>query len=343
MINILVLTDTRDYGPAATLYPLVRGLARHPKIGRVYVADRMIEANHTFYAAQNPGIRYVYARQADDQFAHDNRFAYQPGFVRLDDIDAVWLRLDLASENFLRFVERRFAGRFISNDPEGVIRAGSKAYLLSLTGQMGDLLPPVKLCYSASNVAHFRRMYPNIVLKVLRSFGGKGVVRVREDGDSDLKSEADITAYLEDNGACLAMPYLQPPPDMGQSDNRVCVLDGRIVGVVGRVPKPGGWICNLMMGGSFVACDPDPREIEIVKKLHPRLAAMGVHYYGLDTLVNDKGERVISEINTVNAGGAYRYEQATGKPVCAEIAAHFAETAYFAHHQGSSRRRATRS
>lgn len=77
----------------------------------------------------------------------ENQSAYATEYVDLDGIDAVWLRLDLADELFLQYVEQRFAGRFISNNPAGVVRSGTKAFLLGLAPVMDDLMPAVKLCY----------------------------------------------------------------------------------------------------------------------------------------------------------------------------------------------------
>lgn len=323
-MQILVLTNTVDYGVGATLYPLLRALGSRPEVTRVYVADAAIPRNRYFYEERDMGVTHVYARRVDNAVCFENQTTYAIEHVDLDDIDAIWLRLDLADELFLQYTQQRFAGRFISNDPSGVVRSGTKAFLLGLAPMMDDLMPAIKLCYSASNVARFRKACPDIVLKVLRSFGGQGVVRVRENGTSDLNGKAEIASFLKENGPCLAMAYLD---NLNQSDNRICVLDGEILGVVRRVPKPGDWICNLMAGGSFEACEPDEREREIIKRLHPRMAELGVHYYGVDTLLNAKNERVLSEINTINAGGAYRFEQRTGKPVCKMIADDFVSRA----------------
>lgn len=119
------------------------------------------------------------------------------------------------------------------------------------------------------------------------------------------------------------MAYLNNPD---QADNRLVVLNGEILGAIARRPKPGDWLCNLTAGGSYSVVKPDAREIEIVRRLDPLMKALGVHYYGVDTLLDNKNQRVLSEINTVNAGGAYRYEQATGEPVCRRIADAFVDS-----------------
>jgi glutathione synthase len=163
-----------------------------------------------------------------------------------------------------------------------------------------------------------------MVLKVLRSCGGKGVVRFRENGPTDIRTRDEAANFIQENGACLAMEYLDNP---NQSDNRLIVLDGEILGAIRRVPKPGGWLCNLSAGGSYEIAEPDAREIEMVRRITPSLRALGIQYYGVDTLIDANGNRMLSEINTTNAGGAWRYERVTGKPVCRMIADQFVESA----------------
>ncbi|MCB9988122.1 MAG: hypothetical protein H6868_02170 [Rhodospirillales bacterium] len=323
-MKILVLTDTRSYGPQATLYPLLRGLCARAEVTAVYIADRAILGNEYFYEARDPGIGFVYARRADSDYRFETQETYPATLIPLAGVDAVWMRLDLADELFSQYVETRFSGRFISNNPAGMVRAGTKAFLLSLQPMMEELMPPIALCYGADNVMSFRETCPDMVLKVLSSFGGQGVKRFRSHGETDLKDEADVERFLSENGPCLAMAYLDNPR---QSDNRLVVLNGEILGAICRTPPPGGWICNLMAGGSCVAAEPDAREIEIVRRIDPLMRALGVHYYGVDTLLDSQNRRVLSEINTVNAGGAYRYELATGVPVCQRIADAFVDYA----------------
>lgn len=335
-MQILVLTDTTEYGPEATLYQLVRELCRRPDVAAVYIADRAIPGNEAFYTPAGPAAQ-LQARRADESFSFASQGDYRPVTVRLDAIDAVWLRLDLASDEFLNFVTARFKGRFISNSPAGIIRTGTKAFLPELQMLLGPLMPRIALCSTADEVEDFRAFCPDMVLKVVKSFGGKGVVRYRKAGATDLKNEADVAAFLAENGACLAMEYLD---NSQQSDNRLVVLHGEILGVIRRTPKPGEWLCNLMAGGTFQATEPDAREKEIVKRLHPVMESLGVHYYGADTLLNADGERVLSEVNTINSGGAYRYEIATGVPVCRRIADSFADDAKRASGGGRAKSRA---
>lgn len=321
-MHILVITDTLEYGPEATLYPLLHGLCRNENVAGVYVADRIIGGCDDFFYDLDPSVTHVKVRKADTDYRYETQDNYAVESFPLAQADAIWMRLDLAGEDFLKYVQAQCADAFISNNPAGMIETGSKEFLLKLRDDLGAYMPHVTLVETAAEVMAFREQCPHMVLKVLRSYGGKGVVRFRAHGNSELNNREDVHDFLAENGPCLAMEYLE---NENQSDNRLVVLDGEILGVIRRLPQPGGWLCNLMAGGSFEVGDPDAREIEIVRRITPLMRAHGIHYYGVDTLLNANNERVLSELNTINSGGAYRYELKTGKPVCRRIADSFVD------------------
>ncbi len=324
-MKILVLTDTAEYVSESTLYPVVRHLAIHPDVETVYIADRTISGNEAFFNGASP--RGLLARIATAEYAFENQMEFPVEPVPVKEIDAISLRYDLAPDELLQRVEKFWPEAFISNNPAGIMRTGSKSFLLALQPLLGDLMPAIQLCQTAENVRQFRERHPDIVLKVLNSFGGKGVVRLRASGESDLADDAAIEAFLNKNGACLAMEYLDSPR---QSDNRLIVSNGTILGALGRVAKPGDWRCNLMAGGSYEAAATSVREIEMVKRIDPALRRLGIHFYGVDTLMDADGKRYLSELNTMNPGCARRYEITTGKQICARIAEDFVTNAKLA-------------
>lgn len=323
-MRILIVTDTADYGEEASLYPMVRALSGLPGIECVMVADRAISGNELFFSAKDAEGRLIRVRDANADFTFASQDRYPVRTITARDVDAVWLRLDLAPHEFLSYVQRLWRGRFISNRPSGIVRTASKNFLLSLQAELGDLVPRMALCQNVANVREFRAHGADIVLKVLHSFGGKGVARIRTTSETDLRGDDAIAAFLAQNGPCLAMDYLDHP---AQSDNRLIVSNGSILGVLARRPAPGGWLCNLLAGGSYAATAADARELDMVRRVDPAMRRLGIHFYGVDTLMNAAGERVLSEINTMNPGCAWRYELATGIPVCRRIAEDFAANA----------------
>ena len=71
----------------------------------------------------------------------------------------------------------------------------------------------------------------------------------------------------------------------------------------------------MAAGGSSVPSDPTKEEFEMVEKLALPLLANGILIAGIDTLVDDDGKRVLSEINALSIGGFPQAEQQTGRPI----------------------------
>jgi glutathione synthase len=110
----------------------------------------------------------------------------------------------------------------------------------------------------------------------------------------------------------LAMKFLK---NVTQGDKRTIVVNREILGAALRLPAPGGWLCNVNQGGHAILAEPDEDEHIIQEILTPMLHRKGVVIFGFDTLVDDDGRRVLSEINTLSIGGLVPLEEMSGKPV----------------------------
>ena len=103
--------------------------------------------------------------------------------------------------------------------------------------------------------------------------------------------------------------------NVGQGDKRIVVINGEIVGSALRLPPKGGWICNSSQGGNAHYAKADEREQWIVEQLNQALLPRGIAMYGVDTLVDDDGQRILSEVNTLSIGGVKQMAALSGKPL----------------------------
>jgi glutathione synthase len=180
-----------------------------------------------------------------------------------------------------------------------------------------DVCPPIKLCHSVEEILEFAN-YHELVLKPLKEYGGKGILRLNkhelQDGDKKYDSETylkSIETYIQKEGF-LAMKFLK---NVKQGDKRLIVVDGDIMAASLRMPADGSWLCNVAMGGTSVKTVPDDREIQIIERINPYLKENGILMYGADTLVDDNGDRILSEINTLSIGGFPQAEMQTKRPI----------------------------
>jgi glutathione synthase len=175
----------------------------------------------------------------------------------------------------------------------------------------------MKLCHTLDDVLNFAEQ-TDLVLKPLQEYGGKGLLRIQNKVVDDGDNSYDLTAYAPQlserlaEGALLAMKFLK---NVNQGDKRIIVVNGEIMAASLRLPPPDSWLCNVARGGTSVPAEVTPAEIEIIQTINPHLLEAGVLIYGADTLVDDNGKRVLSEINTLSIGGFPQAEAQTGRPI----------------------------
>jgi len=316
--HLLFVTDSRRDGPTDTIFPVLRHLATDSRIASLWVFDRAIEANAPFFEAQDPAVEEVRLRRIDGEYQCGSNENYPLETRRLSEFDAAWLTLmpPLPSAQ-LAYFSRRLADKVVINDPMGIDRTGSKAFLPEAKMMLGDMVPPVRVCGTAPEIMAFHRDHPDLVVKALSSSGGKAVRRLRREGECEIHDQDEMAAFMHEHGPVLAQELLMHPE---QSDNRLMVLDGEIIGALERRPKAGGWICNYSAGGSLHLTEPSAREYEMIARLAPIMSSYGVLFYGVDTLLNARGERVLQEVNSARVGGIAMLEARNGEPLTARVA-----------------------
>jgi glutathione synthase len=218
------------------------------------------------------------------------------------------------TDQFLEYVVQAAPQAVLVNHPQGIIKTSTKAFLL----EFPDLCPTMQLCRSKEGVRAFAEQFP-IVLKPLREYGGKGIVKIKDGRvDAGAAGEQDLEIYLEsiteelEQEGYLAMKFLK---NVSQGDKRILVVNGQILGASLRLPTSDSWLCNIAQGGQSTPATVSPEEEAMVKRLMPQLLSAGIVMFGMDTLVNDDGQRVLSEINTLSIGGFPQAAEQTGRPV----------------------------
>jgi glutathione synthase len=245
--------------------------------------------------------------EANDTFSYDPTgsqfYDLDDLRIKVADFDLVLLRLPFPMRSeFFQFLGGLVDQRRVINRPSGIEITGSKAFLLNLQ----EVCPPIELCQNLDQVVNFHQKY-DLVLKPLRSYGGIGILRLKNgilSGTANNNTpieEAEILLEEEfARGGFLAMRYLT---NVDQGDKRIVVVNGKIAGASLRIPPKGSWLCNVSQGGKSEGSVATSREESIAKVIHQKVGPLGIGIFGMDTLVDDDGQRVLSEINTMSVGG----------------------------------------
>jgi len=316
-MNFLILTDHAGHSDQNSLYALARTLAADARTNSVFVASRSDERNDAFFEDDLNAPLYGLTVGPDFRYAAgDDWLNKATGTARYAEAKVVWLRLPPPAD-------RAFFGRLTSfapasahvivNDPAGILETGSKAFL----HHFPDHTAEVRGIQSVKQVRRFVAERP-IVLKPLDEYGGRGLVKIINQTVETDGAEYDLDTWLAANeaaitsGRYLAMKYLK---NVGRGDKRILVVNGKILGASLRIPAEGQWLCNVSKGGTSVLADVMPEEKAMIAAVAPVLLAKGVVIFGADTLVDDDGRRVLSELNTNSIGGFPQAEAQTGRPI----------------------------
>lgn len=317
-MKFLILTDHAGHSDQNSLYALTRTLAADGRTTSVFVASRSDERNRGFFAGSltlrlfglSAGVGFSFDPSGRQFTVSEETFAY-------GEAEVVWLRLPPPADAgfFARLTGFAPAAApkkepVVINNPEGILETGSKEFLLHFS----DFTAPVRRMQSKVDVHSFIAQHGSVVLKPLREYGGRGLVRItngtaEEDGQS---SPLETWLQTADLGNYLAMKYLK---NVGQGDKRILVVNGQILGASLRIPAPGQWLCNVARGGTSIVAGVAPEEENMIAAVAPALLKKGIVIFGADTLVDDDGKRVLSELNTNSIGGFPQAAAQTGRPI----------------------------
>ena len=314
-LNVLVLTDHRSHSSDNSIYALCTALRQHQHIGRVDVASRGNSANDPFFYQYLSTELNAWVLKDEMSFQKAAfHFLHQTVKVDARDYDWVWLRLPRPiPDGFFTFLRTAIGESRIFNKPSGIETTSTKAFLLNFP----ELCPPMQMCHTLEDIWQYQEQFP-IVLKPLHNYGGKGIVKVSNGSIYDNSKSYTFEQYQPEfqqqleEGGYLAMHYLH---NVHKGDKRIIVVNGEVIGAVLRMPPKGSWLCNAAQGGQAMEARADERELEIARRLTEALSPQGVVMFGADTLVDNQGQRALSEVNTLSIGGIKPMEDLTGKPV----------------------------
>jgi len=240
---------------------------------------------------------------------------------RLDDFDVVVLRNnpnvgspgESAFNPAIEFGRRlKQCGVMVFNDPDGLVRAGSKMYL---AGFPVEIRPRTLITRSADRVRTFlRELDGPAIIKPLHGFGGQDVFYLAKGERVNL---AQIISTVRDRGYVIVQEYL---PAIVRGDKRVLLLGGAPIVVDGhwatysRMRSKDDNRNNMHAGGARRPSSLNEAERRICELLRPRLVADGLYLVGVDLV----GDRIL-EINVFAPGGINNINELYGIDVAEAV------------------------
>jgi glutathione synthase len=195
---------------------------------------------------------------------------------------------------------------FMINSLRGQLLGNSKLYTLNFP----NVIPA---SHVSRDPVRLRKVIDDfggtMVMKPLRSYGGRGVIKVSAKDPENLNSLLNFYLRTEE-------PYSRREPIMVQEyleavrsegDVRIMLLNGKFLGSFRRMPQGTDFRANIRAGASVMAHQVSPTEERICSVISDRLVKDGLYFVGIDVI----GGKLV-EINCVSPGGVPRINLLNG-------------------------------
>ncbi len=201
--------------------------------------------------------------------------------IDLLDVDAVFIRKDPPFTDaylWLTLVLDHLEGHtLVVNNPRGLREANEKLY----AHHFPDIVPPTIMTSHKDEVLRFLSdVGGKAVIKPIDGHGGEGVFLLSQ-GDSNLNGLIESVTHL---GSRNAIVQALIPEVYEEGDKRILLVDGELLGVVGRVPSKGDLRSNVHVGGSAAPAEVSDADLKIIETIAPHLRADGLFFVGLDVI-----------------------------------------------------------
>jgi len=235
-------------------------------------------------------------------------------FETITELDALFLRknppINYQVMEFLGPVSDQI---FIVNNTLGQINGNSKVYTLNFP----DIIPETHISRDPVRLKRIINDFGgDMIIKPLHGHGGDGVIKVSNRDQENLSSL--INYYVE-----TGKPYPERNPIMVQEylktvktdgDVRILLLNGEIIGAMGRKSVSGDFRTNVHAGAKAFKHAVTSEERKICEIIKPRLIKDGLYFAGID-IIGDK----LVEVNCVSPGGIPRINRFDNVRLEAEV------------------------
>ena len=320
--NITVLVnDPYDIQPSQTTAMLIVAAVRQGHhVGVLGVGDVSCRTDGCVWAK----LHVVNNKAQDLDLLMQDLTNIQLQSVILDQTDIIMVRTNPARDrdrvpihntalSMVRHCQDR--GVRVINQPDGLIRAATKLYLLELPG---FTRPQTLVSQNRQEISTFiQTLKGPAVLKPLQGTRGSDVFKVNSVQDQNLNQIMDVILR---QGFVMVQGCI---PGAEAGDTRVVVFNGEILELNGkaaaiqRVPQHGDFRSNLHAGGKAKPAIITDAMREVVTAIGPKLVNDGLSIVGLDFI----GSQLI-EINVFSTGGLRDAERFTGESFTDHIIQH---------------------
>ena len=174
----------------------------------------------------------------------------------------------------------------ILNNPTSIRNVSEKLYSVRYQKYM----PSTIFTQNISEIKNFFRTHKKVILKPIHSYSGN---------DIHLLNKFNlplINQFIKKHDHIMCQKFL---PKISKGDKRVFLINGKVCGVISRVPKQGSFLSNLSKGAKPINIKLTNTENKISKLIAKDLKKENIFFAGIDFI----DEKLNGDINVTSPTG----------------------------------------
>jgi len=185
----------------------------------------------------------------------------------------------------------------IVNNPSSIRNVSEKFY----SSKFLKYMPETIFTKNINEINSFLNTNKKIVIKPIHGYAGKNILFVTKK-----LNKKKLKKYLNKFDHVMVQKYLSK---VREGDKRVFIINGKVKGVIKRLPKKDSILSNISQGGVAYKTKLNAKELKISKIVAKSLKNNNIFFAGIDLV----GGYLIGDINVTSPTGLPQYKNLTGK------------------------------
>jgi len=184
----------------------------------------------------------------------------------------------------------------IINDPTSIRNISEKLY----SSRYQKYMPNTLYTQNINEIKAFFKKNKKVILKPIHGYSGNDIHLLTR-----FKSNL-VKRLIKKNGHIMCQKFL---PKINKGDKRVFVINGKLCGVISRIPKKGSFLSNMSKGAKVVNTKLTKVEKQISNLIAKDLKKENIFFAGIDLI----DQKLNGDINVTSPTGIKTYYDLSGK------------------------------
>ena len=184
----------------------------------------------------------------------------------------------------------------IINDPTSIRSISEKLY----SSRYQKYMPNTIFTQNINEIKAFFKKNKKVIVKPIHGYGGNDIHLLNR-----FKSNL-IKKFVQKNGHIMCQKFL---PKISNGDKRVFVINGKLCGVISRIPKKGSFLSNMSKGAKVINTKLTKVEKQISNLIAKDLKKENIFFAGIDLI----DQKLNGDINVTSPTGIKTYYDLSGK------------------------------